>query len=143
MAHPSYSEVRNQDPAFGTAGHGLAGGTGSAPVRVTPPRTPYEEVVHGIWSDVLGDVLGVSDFGVHDDFFELGGHSLAAPRIVARIRKTLDVHVPVRDFFGCRTVAALASVVAAQSSAGPQVIQRRPAQARSVLSFDQQRLWLE
>ncbi|GIF62817.1 hypothetical protein Ais01nite_08520 [Asanoa ishikariensis] len=126
MTRPSYSDVQVRDPG-----------------RPTPPRTPYEEVVHGIWRDVLSDVVGAVDFGVHDDFFELGGHSLAAPRIVARIRKTLGVQVAVRDFFGCRTVAALASVVAAQSSAGPQVIERRPPDAEAVLSFDQQRIWLE
>ncbi len=105
----------------------------------TPPRTPYEAAIHAIWSDVLG----FSAFGVHDDFFELGGHSLLAPKIVARIRRTLGVQIPVQDFFGCRTVAALASVVAAASSTPPRVIHRRPPEAASVLSFDQQRLWLE
>jgi acyl carrier protein len=133
---PSHSDVQIEDLAFS------ADEIRSLPGSV-PPRTPYEEVVHGIWRDVLGDVLDGSDFGVHDDFFELGGHSLAAPRIVARIRKALDVQIPVLEFFGCRTVAALAAVVAARSSAGPQVIERRPAQAESVLSFDQQRMWLE
>ena len=111
-------------------------GTTAQPV---PPRTPYEEVVHGVWADVLG----LSDFGVHDDFFELGGHSLLAPRIMTRIRETFGVQIPVREFFGCRTVSALAAVVAAQSSAPSQVIERRPPQAESVLSFDQQRIWLE
>ncbi|HTF10791.1 MAG TPA: condensation domain-containing protein, partial [Asanoa sp.] len=111
----------------------------SAPGTATPPRTPYEEVVHGIWSDVLG----VAGIGVHDDFFELGGHSLLAPRIVARMRETLGVRIPVGDFFGCRTVAALASVAAARASAGPQVIPPRAPDADPVLSFDQQRLWLE
>ncbi|ASW54323.1 condensation domain-containing protein [Plantactinospora sp. KBS50] len=136
MAHPSYPEVQVQDPTPASAGPGSS-------TRPTPPRTPYEEVVYGIWTDVLGDVLGATEFGVHDDFFELGGHSLAAPRIVARIRKTLGVHVPVREFFGCRTVASLASLVAAQSSIGPQTIGRRADRAEAVLSFDQQRIWLE
>jgi len=107
--------------------------------RATPPRTPYEAAVHAIWSDVLGR----SGFGVHDDFFELGGHSLLAPRIVARIRKTLGVQIPVRAFFGCHTVAGLAAVVASHAAAQPRVVQRRPPEAESVLSFDQQRLWLE
>jgi non-ribosomal peptide synthetase component F/acyl carrier protein len=104
-----------------------------------PPRTPYEEAILAIWSDVLG----CSDFGVYDDFFELGGHSLLAPKVVARIRKTLGVHIPVMDFFESPTVAALASVVAAQSSAEPRVVSRRSPNAEPVLSFDQQRLWLE
>ncbi|WP_198348159.1 condensation domain-containing protein [Plantactinospora sp. KBS50] len=113
--------------------------TVGGPAAPTPPRTPYEEVVHEIW----GDVLGVPDFGVHDDFFELGGHSLLAPRIVGRIRETLGVEVQVGDFFGSRTVAALAATVAARSAAGPRVIERRADRAEAVLSFDQQRIWLE
>jgi non-ribosomal peptide synthetase component F/acyl carrier protein len=111
-------------------------------MQSTPPRTPYEEVVYGIWRDVLSDVIGTAEFGVHDDFFELGGHSLAAPRVVARIRKTLGVQVPVGQFFGCRTVAALAAAISDQTNP-PHTIERRPAGTQSVLSFDQQRLWLE
>jgi non-ribosomal peptide synthetase component F/acyl carrier protein len=111
----------------------------SAPIPSTPPRTPYEEAILAIWSDVLGR----SSFGVHDDFFELGGHSLLAPKVVARIRKTLGVQIPVRDLFRSPTVAELASAVADQSSAGSGVIDRRASDGPSVLSFDQQRLWLE
>lgn len=110
-----------------------------APTRATPPRTPYEEAVHGIWADVLG----TSAFGVHDDFFALGGHSMLAPRVVARIRRTLGVQIPVRDFFGCRTVAALAAVVADNASTESVRIEPQPDDAVPLLSFDEQRLWLE
>ena len=34
------------------------------------PRTQIEEVLLGIW----GNVLGLKDVGIHDNFFELGGH---------------------------------------------------------------------
>ncbi|MEU4159999.1 condensation domain-containing protein [Actinoplanes sp. NPDC026670] len=105
----------------------------------SPPRTPVEETIAAIWADVLGH----TDIGVFDDFFELGGHSLLAPRVVARIRKTLGVQIPVMDFFDGPTVAQLAVVVNARSSAQPQVIGRRAPDAAPVLSFDQQRLWLE
>jgi non-ribosomal peptide synthetase component F/acyl carrier protein len=106
----------------------------------TPPRSPYEEVIVAIWRDVLGR----PDIGVFDDFFDLGGHSLHAIKAVARIRKALDVDIPVRDFFESPTVAALGAVVAARSSStSAPVVTRRPADAPPVLSFDQQRLWLE
>jgi non-ribosomal peptide synthetase component F/acyl carrier protein len=106
-----------------------------------PPRTPYEEAVAAIWRDVLGR----ADVGVLDDFFDLGGHSLLAVQVGVRIRKILGVDIPVKDFFEFPTVAALAAAVAAASgtsSSRPEVTPRPPG-AAPVLSFDQQRLWLE
>ncbi|MCP4657568.1 MAG: amino acid adenylation domain-containing protein, partial [bacterium] len=44
-----------------------------------PPRDPTEELVAGIWEEVLDrGASGRARIGVHDDFFELGGHSLLA-----------------------------------------------------------------
>jgi len=106
-----------------------------------PPRTPDEEAVAAIWRDVLRR----PEIGVLDDFFEVGGHSLLAVQVVVRIRKTLGVDIPVMDLFESPTVSALAAAVAkahGTSPARPEVT-RRPPGAEPVLSFDQQRLWLE
>jgi non-ribosomal peptide synthetase component F/acyl carrier protein len=106
-----------------------------------PPRTPYEEIVAAIWRDVLGR----PDVGVLDDFFDLGGHSLLAVQVAVRIRKTLGADVPVKDLFETPTVTALAAAAAAASGTSPSrpdVTPRQPG-AEPVLSFDQQRLWLE
>jgi len=46
------------------------------------PRNPTEEIVAGIWADVLN----LKNLSVGDDFFVLGGHSLLLARLAARIR---------------------------------------------------------
>jgi amino acid adenylation domain-containing protein len=75
------------------------------------PRTPLEEVLAGMW----GEVLGVERVGVHDDFFALGGHSLLATELVAAMRETLELDVPLRSFFAARTVAGLAAELLADA----------------------------
>jgi amino acid adenylation domain-containing protein len=62
--------------------------------------TAIEEIVAGIWEEVLG----VSEVGVEDNFFEIGGHSLLATQVVTRIREALGVDVAVREVFEGATV---------------------------------------
>jgi len=68
------------------------------------PRTSVEEVLAGIWAEVLG----VAQVGIHDNFFELGGHSLLVTRVIARLQEVFPVALPVRIFFEWPTVAELA-----------------------------------
>ncbi|HSK77259.1 MAG TPA: amino acid adenylation domain-containing protein, partial [Thermoanaerobaculia bacterium] len=80
-----------------------------------PPRTPVEEVLAGIWSEVLG----VPRIGADDDFFALSGHSLLATQVAWRIRKAFGVDLPLRRLFERATLAELAAEIEAASGASP------------------------
>jgi amino acid adenylation domain-containing protein len=68
------------------------------------PRTPIEQQLIDIWKDILG----IQEIGIYDNFFELGGHSLLATRINARIRREIDIVLPLRDIFLHPTVESSA-----------------------------------
>jgi amino acid adenylation domain-containing protein len=72
-----------------------------------PPETAAEELVAGIWCEVLG----VDRVGALDDFFQLGGHSLLATKVTARLGATLELDVQVRTIFSHRSLRELATEV--------------------------------
>ena len=74
------------------------------------PRTPLEEALAHIWSDLLAHPVAV---GVHDNLFALGGHSLTATRFVARVGDLYGVALPVHRVFATPTIAELAEAVSA------------------------------
>lgn len=76
-------------------------------VDYVAPRTPVEETLVAIWSEVLD----VDHVGVEDDFFSLGGQSLLATMVVTRIRQSLKIEFPQRILFEAATVAELAQRV--------------------------------
>ena len=71
------------------------------------PRTDLEEVLAGIFSEVLQ----VERVGVLDDFFSLGGHSLLATQISSRIRESLNTELSVRKIFEEPTISGLAGIL--------------------------------
>ena len=103
----------------------------------TAPRTPVEEVLAGIWCDVLG----LERVGVHDDFFDLGGHSLVATQVVSRARAALSVELPLKALFESPTVAGLAAIAIGSEHLDVPAIEPVPRGSELPLSFAQQRLW--
>ncbi|MGV9928880.1 non-ribosomal peptide synthase/polyketide synthase, partial [Nocardia rhamnosiphila] len=100
--------------------------------------TPIEEIVAGVFADVLG----VERIGADDDFFALGGNSLIATQVAARLSAALDVQVPVRMLFEASTVAALAAAAESATGRGDMpVLAARERPERVPLSLAQQRMW--
>jgi amino acid adenylation domain-containing protein len=105
------------------------------------PRTPTEEVLCGIWTEVLG----TPRVGIDDDFFELGGHSLLATQVVSRVREALQVEVPLRALFEASRPRQLAARVDALLRGGTAAVAPPLVKVMNggdaPLSFAQQRLW--
>ena len=102
-------------------------------------RTPVEELLAGIWAEVLG----VEEVGLKENFFDLGGHSLLATRVVSRIRQVFNTEVELRSLFEHPTIAELARYILSSSADQPETPPLKPVirNADLPLSFAQQRLW--
>jgi amino acid adenylation domain-containing protein len=90
------------------------------------PMGETEQAVAAIWADLLG----VERVGRHDDFFQLGGNSLLATRLVFRIRREMDVDLPVSDVFEKPELSLLA-----QQLLDAQLAQFDPDQLQELLAL--------
>ncbi|HEX2225193.1 MAG TPA: amino acid adenylation domain-containing protein, partial [Thermoanaerobaculia bacterium] len=118
----------------------LAGEPAQGEVPAVSPRTQTEQILAGIWSQLLGR----AGIGVLDDFFELGGHSLLATRVMSRIRQAFGVDLPLRQIFQWPTVAGLAARIEAEGATARNVeppLLAVPREDNLPLSLAQERLW--
>ncbi|MGZ2356975.1 amino acid adenylation domain-containing protein [Streptomyces sp. 372A] len=101
------------------------------------PRSAMEEILAGLFADVLG----VDRVGTDDSFFALGGHSLLATRLVGRIRTALHTETDIRTLFEHPTVATLATALEGAEGGTRPALVPQPRPAELPLSYAQQRLW--
>src|SRR4029077_3230708 len=116
-----------------------AGGAGGSP---TAPRAPEEELLAGIFAEILGR----ERVGIDEDFFTSGGHLLLAMRMVSRISRVFGVDLSVSAVFQEPTVARLAARLAGTPAAAAPILPvprpvPRAAGEPLPLSFAPRRLW--
>ncbi|MCP3811793.1 condensation domain-containing protein, partial [Mycobacteriaceae bacterium Msp059] len=100
------------------------------------PTTPTEEILVGIFAQVLG----LERVGVDDSFFDLGGDSLSAIRLINAVNTAFTSDLAVRAVFDAPTVAQLEPRIVMDSGGRtPLAPMRRPEVVP--LSYAQQRLW--
>nr|QEO74297.1 condensation domain-containing protein [uncultured bacterium] len=105
--------------------------------RARAARSPVEEALRGLFSDILG----VAATSVADGFFELGGDSLTALELARRIRRLFGVDISLTVLFLSPTIEALASAV--EHGLGSRPSGFTPLVSRDLvrLSYAQERLW--
>ncbi|MBN0975540.1 amino acid adenylation domain-containing protein, partial [Gordonia sp. BP-119] len=106
-------------------------------VEFVAPRTLTEEIVAGVFAEVLG----VDRVGVTASFFDLGGNSLSATKVAARVGAALGVKVGVRELFDAPSVEMLAARIEGMSAADGPALVAQPRPERIPLSLAQRRMW--
>ncbi len=94
------------------------------------PRTPAEESLAEIWTQVLG----LDQVGIHDNFFDLGGHSLLATQVISRVINAFKVELPIKSLFESPTVADMTVVITENMAkkAGGEELARMLAELESI-----------
>lgn len=96
----------------------------------TPPQNALEQVIAGLWQEVLP----VGEIGRDDNFFDLGGHSLLLMKVNLKLKHQFRKDIPLVEMFKYPTISTLAGFLSGQSNGDTsnslQKIQERAANRR-------------
>jgi len=106
-------------------------------VELVAPRTPTEEILAGIWTEVLS----LNEVGVLDNFFMLGGDSIGATQLISRVRDTFQIELSLHRLFESPTIAEFSEDILGASRQQLAAITPIPREGDLPLSFAEQRLW--
>ena len=113
---------------------------GKAAENIVEAKTDTEIKLANIWKTVLKR----DHVSMTDNFFNLGGHSLLANQIITRIRKELNVSIPLTYLFEFPTLQLMSDNLPGDAdleSLLPPGIEKKPIPFPANLSMSQQRLW--
>ena len=116
----------------------------SSSVAYSAPQDGTEQIVASLWCELLG----TPRVGRDDNFFTVGGHSLLATRMLARLRASFAIEIPLRTIFEKPKLAEFAGAIdALVSTAGLRTdmdlsgLSKRQRTGRTPLSYAQNRQW--
>jgi acyl carrier protein len=79
------------------------------PERSAAPTPNASETVTSRVSEIFLRALEVTSLGYEDNFFDMGGNSLMAMRVVAAIRETFGIDLPMQSFFDDPSVQGISA----------------------------------
>ncbi len=77
--------------------------------------SPYQSLQEAKLIKIWREIFKREDIGRDDDFFDLGGHSLLAMRLIAWVRRDLQVELSIHNVFEFSTIADLAKIIYRES----------------------------
>ncbi len=88
----------------------LPGATSENILRDEALESPQSEIEQWLAS-FLATLLRTARVSRDDNFFNLGGHSLMGAQLIARVKQTFDVELPLRSLFDHPTIREISSEI--------------------------------
>ncbi|WP_298731550.1 condensation domain-containing protein, partial [uncultured Chitinophaga sp.] len=90
------------------------------------PANDTEQQIANIWQEILGR----EKVGIRDNFFDLGGDSIKILRVLAAVRKQLNLDIPVADVYKHPTIETLlANTLATKDDRSQLLIKKQQKEA--------------